>query len=292
MNDEYNNEYNNDCNDVRSKIIEGSGYEEAKVDESLSPYVDIYSNYTTTGYNLQKVDAILSYIISICSFVIDNHVDETVKVSLVNYLEDRNPVVDDIKERSIDIATKVKTIQESDYNINILINNNGNNLDNDTITSIGELFKYLKEESEDVIRIVEDFKDELLSLYKKDIDDCLKQNKLEEALITECEDLLEEFTLAMTENDSIKANRVLEAISQRLANDFGLEKDNIQNDLNTVDLKQELNNPNLLVVDDVKQLTDVEFMDLRRLKGDEYATEYIYTVPKENREYYFKLMEL
>lgn len=292
MNDDYNNEYNNDCNDVRSKIIEGSGYEEAKVDESLSPYVDIYSNYTTTGYNLQKVDAILSYIISICSFVIDNHVDETVKVSLVNYLEDRNPVVDDIKERSIDIATKVKTIQESDYNINILINNNGNNLDNDTITSIGELFKYLKEESEDVIRMVEDFKDELLSLYKKDIDDCLKQNKLEEALITECEDLLEEFTLAMTENDSIKANRVLEAISQRLANDFGLEKDNIQNDLNTVDLKQELNNPNLLVVDDVKQLTDVEFMDLRRLKGDEYAIEYIYTVPKENREYYFKLMEL
>lgn len=292
MNDDYNNEYDNDYNDVRSKIIEGSGYEEAKVDESLSPYVDIYSNYTTTGYNLQKVDAILSYIISICSFVIDNHVDETVKVSLVNYLEDRNPVVDDIKERSIDIATKVKTIQESDYNINILINNNGNNLDNDTITSIGELFKYLKEESEDVIRIVEDFKEELLSLYKKDIDDCLKQNKLEEALISECEDLLEEFTLAMTENDSIKANRVLEAISQRLANDFGLEKDNIQNDLNTVDLKQELNNPNLLVVDDVKQLTDVEFMDLRRLKGDEYAIEYIYTVPKENREYYFKLMEL
>lgn len=294
---------NDDYNDVQSRIIEGSGYGEFSFDQTLSPYLDTYSNYKNVNNSLQKIQMLLTYIMGVGNMVIELHPDDNVKKNLVDYLGDKNFIIEEAKEKTDDIVEKLNTISQSDYNIPDLINGNSNNLDEETIKSVEELFKYLNSEAIAIVLSIEVFKDELLLDFKEAIEECVIQSNMTQSIMDDCNELFEEYTKAMEDNDEVAINRVTEQINKKLHNGFSELEDvvngggginfNIGKDpLDVLDLSQDINNPNLLEVKDNILMTDVDFMNMLEKRGPEYAEEYIYTLPTAERPRFFKLMDL
>lgn len=304
MNDEYTND---GYNDVQSRIIGDSGYGETNFSGNESPYLEVYSRSKNVHNSMQKLYMLLTYIQSVCNMVIEMHVDETVKVALVDYLGANNYIIEEAKEKADDIVDKLNTISSSEFNVPDLINNNANNLDDETIKSVEELFKYLDSEAIEVVTSIEKFKDDIMLNFKVPIEECITANNAVQSIVEDCDSLFEDYAQAMADNDEIEINRIVEQIGQKIQNGFNSTEEvdfgfgfgggtqfnaGIKNPLDSLDLAQDLNNPNLLMVKDNELMSDVEFMQMKETKGKEYAEEYIYTLPKEKRDYYFRLMDI
>lgn len=291
---------NDDINDVKSRIIEGSGYGEFKFDGSLTPYLETYSNYKMVNINGSRILATINYIKCIAELINNNCPDEDIKNEFLQYLSDNNYILENVNEKIKDINDKINIIQDSDYNIHQLINDNENNLDSDSIKSLEELFKYLNEESQEVVTSIEDFKNNLINTYKSEIEAILVANITLNKAVGDYESLMEDFVVAINEGDEVEMNRIKEKIQLKFnetldSGNISISAGNINikiDPLASLDLSQDLNNPNLLEVKDNVELTSEEFMDMLNTKGEEYATEYIYTLPEEKRDKFFTLMDL
>lgn len=285
-----------ETNSVVEEIASSAGYKvfNEKVDEK---HLELYNFNKGIQTGAVKFVTAIDLLKKQSEFIMTHSQDDAIKQGLVEYLGKHNEGIEENAGKVEEVISNTKTIDDSEFNISAIFNNNANNLDDNAIDGVVNLYSACFDEINNAHSYSKALLEDFTKIFGAYIAELMGQLEIMAGAINNAGGVeafagkVEEYGKALEEGDEEAiAKCEAELTGYMTAIDDTLPEVEVEDIYQDVNIEEDLHGDFVVLkVDGV--ISESEFRTMINIKGEEYALEYVYTLPKEEREPFFKILE-